>query len=350
MNDKLWENLYWTSESTRPDRFAKVLNTIIRKESGDNEDFIYDRQAVRDAIKIDLTQHDIAEADTLHRDNIGIDTARIDIDRADLRQHDIDDLNSLKQSSSRSHLMQHDKRRLGQLDKLFDAHSRSSSSANIRNDKDEAKGGLNVFGLFKIGGGYGGMRQTGSRSSDNRVDVSDREHGKLSDTDTLNVVNTDNNDLNVFGSRRNHLNSTRIDKEHSGAASINNHHFNQTGININNFNETKLNKDRENQHILSRHGVEKVLRVLSDNVQLEGDMIKPRPINARLVKIGKLSTNTTLFSNTVLVRMRPNVHSLPLRCKPKDHGGKSKLWLTDRVDRIENVLQNLTNHVSCKDY
>jgi hypothetical protein len=53
MNDKLWENLYWTSESTRPDRFAKILNTIIRKESGDNEDFIYDRQAVTDAIKID---------------------------------------------------------------------------------------------------------------------------------------------------------------------------------------------------------------------------------------------------------------------------------------------------------
>jgi hypothetical protein len=340
MNDKLWENLYWTSESTRPDRFAKILNTIIRKESGDNEDFIYDRQAVRDAIKIDLTQHDIAEADTLHRDNSGIDTARIDIDRADLKQHDIDDVNSSKQSGSRSHLMQHDKRRLGQLDKLFDSHSRSSSASNFQNDNDEAEGGLNVFGLFEIGGGYGGVRQTGSKSSDNRVDVSNREHGKLSDTDTL----------NVFGSRRNHLNSTRIDKKHSGAASINNHHFNQTGMNINNFNATKLNKDRENQHTLSRHGVEKVLRALSENVQLEGDMIKPRPINARLVKIGKLSTNTTLFSNTVLVRMRSNVHSLPLRCKPKDHGGKSKLWLTDRVDRIENVLQNLTNHVSFKAY
>jgi hypothetical protein len=246
--------------------------------------------------------------------------------------------------------MQHDKRRLGQLDKLFDSHSRSNSSSNFQNDNEEAKGELNVFGLFKLGGGYGGVRQTGSQSSDNRADVSSREHGKLSDADTLNVLNTDKNDLNLFGSRRNHLNSTRIDKEHSGAASINNHHFNQTGMNINNFNATKLNKDRENQHTLSRHGVVKVLRALSDNVQLEGDMIKPRPINARLVKIGKLSTNTTLFSNTVLVRMRSNVHSLPLRCKPKEHGGKSKLWLTDRVDRIENVLQNLTNHVSFKAY
>jgi hypothetical protein len=101
---------------------------------------------------------------------------------------------------------------------------------------------------------------------------------------------------------------------------------------------------------LSRGEVNKFLHALSHDVHLEDDIIKPRPINARLVKIGKLSTNTTLFSNTVLVRMRPNAHSLPLRCKPKDHGGKSKLWLTDRVDRIENVLQNLTNHVSFKAY
>jgi hypothetical protein len=35
MDDKLWENLYWTPELTRPDRFAKILNTIIRKESGE---------------------------------------------------------------------------------------------------------------------------------------------------------------------------------------------------------------------------------------------------------------------------------------------------------------------------
>ncbi len=164
--------------------------------------------------------------------------------------------------------------------------------------------------------------------------MSNREQGKISNTDMLNVVNTDKNDLDVLGSRRNHLNSARIDKEHSGAASINNNHFNQTRMNIHNFNETKLNKDRENQHTLSCHGVGKVLCALSENVQLEGDMIKPRPINARLVKIGKLSTNTALLSNTVLVRMRSKVNSLPLRFKPRDHGGKSKLWLTDLVDQV----------------
>jgi len=350
MNDKLWENLYWTSESTRPDRFAKILNTIIRKESGDKEDFIYDRQAARDAVKVDLTQHDIAEAGTLHRDIFGVDTARIDINRADLKHHDINHFNSLNQHSSRTHLTHHDKQKLGQLDKLFDAHGRSSSSGNFRSDNSETKGGFHLFKIFKGDGGHSRSSQTGSQSSDNRADISDREHGKFSESDILNVREMDQNNLNVLNSGKNVLNITRTDKEHSAATSINNNHFNQTRTDSNNFNQTKIDKDTDKQYALSRGEVNKFLNALSENVQLEGDIIKPRPINARLVKIGKLSTNTTLFSNTVLVRMRPNVHSLPLRCKPKDHGGKSKLWLTDRVDRVENVLQNLTNHVSFKGY
>jgi hypothetical protein len=346
MNDALWENLYWNSEVTRPDRFAKILNTIIRKDSGDTENFIYDRQAARDAIKVDLTQHDIAEADTLHRNISGIDTARVDINRADLKHHDIDDFNSLNQQSSRTHLTHHDKQRLGQLEKLFDAHSRSSSSENFRSDSSEGKGGFHLFKFFKGDGSYNRASKTGSQSSDNRADISDREHEKLSETDMLNVRDTDQNNLNVLNSRKNHLNVTRTDKEHSAATSINNNHLNQTRTDINNFNQTKIDKDIDKQYTSSRGEVNKFLRALSDDVHLEGDMIKPRPINARLVKIGKLSTNTKLVSDTVLVRMRPNVHSLPLRCKPEDNGGKLKLSLTDRVDRLENVLRNLTNHVS----
>lgn len=116
--------------------------------------------------------------------------------------------------------------------------------------------------------------------------------------------------------------------------------------NTNNLNATKIDKDTDNQHILSRQGVEHFLREMSDSVYLEGKIIKPRPINARLVKIGKLRTSTKLFSNTVLVRMRSNVHALPLRCKPGEIDGKSKLWLKDRVDQVENALRNVTNHVS----
>jgi len=33
-----------------------------------------------------------------------------------------------------------------------------------------------------------------------------------------------------------------------------------------------------------------------------------------------------------------------------NNGGESKLWLTDRADRIENVLLNLSNHVSMNEF
>jgi len=162
----------------------------------------------------------------------------------------------------------------------------------------------------------------------------------------LNVTRTDRNNLNTFDIGRNHLNKTRTGTEQSNDTRINNNNLNQIGINTNNLNVTKIDKNTGKQYTLSRNGVEKLLREFSKNVYLDGDIIKPRPINARLIKIGKLSTNTRLFSNTVLVRMRSNVHILPLRCKPGDNGSKSKIWLIDRVNQIESVLRNLSNHVS----
>ncbi len=326
INDKLWENLYWTQELTRPDRLAKVLNSIVRKESGSSEYFVYDSQAAKDAMKADLTQHDTSEVDQ--------------------SRHDIDHFNLSKQYGDRAHLTHHDKQRLQQLDKLFDSYSRSSSSSNARSDDEDVSGGFEFFGLFKIGGGSSGATQTRSESSDNQADVSDKQHENVSDVDILNETTTDKHNLNVLGIRRNHLNTTEIDKERSTNTRTNNNNLNEMKTNTNNLTVTKIDKDTNKQYTFSRNDVDKFLRELSNNVYLAGDIINPRPINARLVNIGKISTNTKLFSNPVLVRMRSNVHALPLRCKPGDNGGKSKLWLTDRVDRMENVLLNLSNHVS----
>jgi hypothetical protein len=331
---------------TRPDRLAKVLNSIVRKDSGGSERFIYDRQAAKDAMKLDLTQHDTYQTDLIKHDISGVDQSRHDVDRTDLHQHDIDHFNTLKQSGDRAHLTHHDKQRFQRFDKLFDAHSQASSSSNTRSSSNDAKGEFELFGLFKLGGGGSGSSQSQSESSDNRADISDKQHGRFSDADTLNVTQVDKHNLNVHGIGRNHLNITRIDKERSNNIRTNTNNFNQAGINTNNFNATKIDKDTDKQYAFSRSGVERFLREFSNNVHLEGDIIKPRPIDARLVKIGKLSTKMKLSSNTVLVRMRTNVHALPLRCKPGDNGGKLKVWLSDRVDHIETILLNLNNHVS----
>ena len=333
-NDKFWENLYWTPELTRPDRLAKVLNSLVRKEDSDSEYFIYDRQAAKDAMKIDLTQHDIS----------GVGLSRHDVDRKDLNQNNIDQFDSLRQRGDRAYLTHRDKQHLRKFDKLFHSHSRSSSSSNTERTNDNSNIALEILGLGKLGGGFKGGVHARSGSSDNRVDASDRQHEDVSDADVSSVLSRDPEKLHVLDTEQTHLNTTRIDTEQSAGTRIITNNLNQMDIDTNNYNSSKIDKDKH--HTLSRHGVEKFLRELSNNVYLEDDIIKPRPVDAYVVKIGKLSTNTKLFSSTVLVRMRSNVHVLPLRCKPGDNGSKSKLWLSDRVEQIENILLNLSNHVS----
>lgn len=91
INDKLWSNLYWTATLTRPDRLAKILNLIIRKRSDNSETFIYNREAVRDAMKNNLT---------------------------------------IDQQDEQSHLTHYDKLRLGQIDQQFDEKKTSPAKGH----------------------------------------------------------------------------------------------------------------------------------------------------------------------------------------------------------------------------
>lgn len=207
-NDKLWENLYWTPELTRPDRLAKVLNSIVRKESSESDHFIYNRHAAKDAMKVDLTKHDISQTGMTQHDISGIDLSQNNIDQIDLNLHDINNFNSLRQLGNRAHLTHHDKRRLGQFDKLLDSHSRSSSSSNVQNNSGDTKGEFDLFEVFKFGGGSNTASQTQSQTSNNQTDISDKEHGRISDTDLLNVTRTGQHNLNVIGTGKNLLNTT----------------------------------------------------------------------------------------------------------------------------------------------
>jgi len=220
MNDKNWENLYWNSEVTRPDRLAKVLNRIIRKESGDSKRFLYDRQAAKDAM-------------------------------IDMNPQNTNQFNSSEHNPDQVFLKLHDQRRLDELDKRLDLHSHSPSSSDSEKfDDNEAK--------VKI----------------------------------------------------------------------------------------KIDKDAEKQHPLSQQDVTTALNDLFNNVQLEGDIITPRPINIRIVKFSKLNTSMKLSSNIVKVRTISNVHALPLRCSPHEFHGNSNAIFMARVDRMETLLLNLSKEVS----
>ena len=95
---------------------------------------------------------------------------------------------------------------------------------------------------------------------------------------------------------------------------------------------------------MKRKDAEKILGYLSEHVQLEGDIIKPKPIDAKLLKFGSLKSNTKLSSNTILVKTRTNVHVLPLRCpyRYRQHASMNT-WLEDRYEHLSNVVKNFTN-------
>lgn len=236
VNDKLWENLYWTTELTRPDRLAKMLNIIIRKED-DDEYFLYNGEIVNEATKIHST-------------------------------------NILKPQDNRIHLTYYEKLRLRQIDQQLDLYN-------------------------------------------------------------LNLVNIG----------KNRSNTTLTEKGRSG-----NPNLNQLKTNKGDRSKKRLINATNDQKILNREEVTELLRQLSAHVYLGDERVEPRPIDVRLVKVGKLATNMKLFSDTVPLRMRLNIHKLPVRCKLVDNNPdeKSKSRLMSRIDQLENLVRNLSNQVNMK--
>lgn len=222
-NDKLWESLYWTTELTRPDRLARIINIIIEKADDDDEHFLYNRQLVNEAIKIHST-------------------------------------NILKQSDSRIHLTSYEKLRLRQIDQQLEMHN------------------LN-----------------------------------LTDTNR-----TQSNTTSKHHNNRDHLCKKRL-----------------------------LNGTTD-QQILTREEMREFLRQFSANLYLADESIEPRPIDVHLVRIDQLTTGVQLFSSNVSIRMRLNIHKLPVRCKPVDTSmdEKSKSSLMDRIERLEYLWRNVSNQVN----
>ncbi|CAF3997016.1 unnamed protein product [Rotaria magnacalcarata] len=250
MNDQVWESLYWTHEQTRPDALAKVVNTIIRKNSTDGKQFIYDSQAAKNAQKLHLTQHDIDKFD--------------------------------------------------QLDKFLGTYAHSTASSNSH--ESSSKGGLSFgFKGFKLGSSRSGNSQSESQISENLNTVTDAMHNLKTDKDHLNSIKTDV------------LNDT--------------------------------------QHTLTRDDVEAYLSELSDHIQIEGELIRPKPIDVHLVKLSILRVATKLLSHSILVRTRTIVHVLPLRCPSAektiaaDNITTKYDWLVDDVGELKETIKNLTNQL-----
>lgn len=98
--------------------------------------------------------------------------------------------------------------------------------------------------------------------------------------------------------------------------------------------------------VLKRKEAEKVIKYLSEHVEIEGNIIKPKPINATLIKFDSLKPNTKLFSGTVCVKTRMNVHILPLLCPYKHRHRSSAMWLEESYHHLFNVVNYINSTVS----
>ncbi|CAF4192660.1 unnamed protein product, partial [Adineta steineri] len=173
-DDKLWNSLYWKHDFTRPDRLAKMISTIIYKNSTNAHSFLYNHQAIsKNNHKVGLTQHDID--------------------------------------------------RIEELDKLLTTRS----------------------------------THQGEYYEDEQLD---------NDISSINAI--------VEESEFHH--------------------------NI--------------SYILSRADVIKYLSKLSNDIHLEGEIIVPKPIDVRLIKMNSMKVERKLFTHSALIRTRSDIHVLPLQC------------------------------------
>lgn len=162
--------------------------------------------------------------------------------------------------------------------------------------------------------------------------------------------NIDDNILELMPeNRRFHTDANTNDQE------INNKNDNIIHFKVDNERNNHTNSDRKNSSaiILKRNDAKKLVRYLSENVEIEGNIIKPKPIDVTLVKFSSLKFKTRLFSSMITIKTRMNVHILPLRCPYKYRPVSSGTWLevahyqlSDTVDNLTNIINNEYNRLS----
>ncbi|CAF2814449.1 unnamed protein product [Rotaria sp. Silwood2] len=156
------------------------------------------------------------------------------------------------------------------------------------------------------------------------------------DIDTHVGVETDDSFLNIYSANMNVDTDVDVNVQNTNGNDSLNDDLIYYKIDMNRFNDTTI--------IVERKDAKKLLQYLSEHVELEDNIIKPKPIDVTLVKISFLKSRTKLFSNSVLVKTRMNVRMLPLRC-PYEYrdGSLANGWLPEEYHRLLNDVDVMSN-------
>ncbi|CAF3219893.1 unnamed protein product [Rotaria socialis] len=112
--------------------------------------------------------------------------------------------------------------------------------------------------------------------------------------------------------------------------------LNHTEIYKDRYNATSNDNENGTNIILTRRDAEKLIQFLSDYIEIEGNIIKPKPIDVKLVNFGLFNTSSKLFSSIVYVKRRTKVHVMPLRCPYRYISRPFTDWLAGGYHRLSS--------------
>ncbi|CAF3419120.1 unnamed protein product [Rotaria socialis] len=112
--------------------------------------------------------------------------------------------------------------------------------------------------------------------------------------------------------------------------------LNHTEIYKDRYNATSNDNENGTNIILTRRDAEKLIQFLSDYIEIEGNIIKPKPIDVKLVNFGLFNTSSKLFSSIVYVKRRTKVHVVPLRCPYRYISRPFTDWLAGGYHRLSS--------------
>ena len=114
-----------------------------------------------------------------------------------------------------------------------------------------------------------------------------------------------------------------------------------------------VNDDKvETSSSYTDHDFKKTITQVFPELYVNDGMVKAQPLQTHLLHLKKqpetLNNSNILFSQKILLRMKHDIIELPLVCKTMEDENLSinRSELEARVERLENMLDDLDQHVS----
>lgn len=100
-------------------------------------------------------------------------------------------------------------------------------------------------------------------------------------------------------------------------------------------------------YMISRSSIENYLSNLSKHIHLEGELIRPKPINVHIIKLSRLLAKTKHLFQLFFRCAQNHVHISLLQCSPnKSTADHQSHWFRDKVKEFKKVKRDISTGLS----